>query len=275
VTFGNGWLGGAVQNTVDYNAGDGAVTINPNGANWNTGTIVLGAGITQSDVAFETDDSSGDLTLLFKNANGQFTGDSLTILGDFAPGSGGGYARIGQIEFADGSTISNVTGGLIFGATGPGQVVTPWANGETLTSGGFANTVLAGGSDAANYLVNPGDGDVTIANANGASQLEFGAGISDNQLWFTQSGNDLLVNVLGTQDQVDIQNWFSGGANAQLAEIVDDTANEVDAGLNQLIAAMATFDANNPAFNPETATLMPNDNNLQAAIAAAWHGAAA
>jgi hypothetical protein len=34
---------------------------------------------------------------------------------------------------------------------------------------------------------------------------------------------------------------------------------------------MATYSANNPGFNPATATQMPTDSNLQSAIAAAWH----
>jgi hypothetical protein len=34
---------------------------------------------------------------------------------------------------------------------------------------------------------------------------------------------------------------------------------------------MATYSANNPSFNPATASQMPNDPTLQAAIAAAWH----
>jgi hypothetical protein len=34
---------------------------------------------------------------------------------------------------------------------------------------------------------------------------------------------------------------------------------------------MATYSANNAGFNPATATQAPNDPNLQATIAAAWH----
>ena len=58
---------------------------------------------------------------------------------------------------------------------------------------------------------------------------------------------------------------------AQLSEIKSYDGLEIDSGLNQLVAAMAVFETNNSAFNPETAMQIPNDTNLQAAIAAAWH----
>jgi hypothetical protein len=34
---------------------------------------------------------------------------------------------------------------------------------------------------------------------------------------------------------------------------------------------MAAYAANNPSFNPATATMMPNDASLQNVLAAAWH----
>jgi hypothetical protein len=39
--------------------------------------------------------------------------------------------------------------------------------------------------------------------------------------------------------------------------------------LNQ---AMATFQANNPGFNPTVSAQAPDDPTVQAAIAANWHG---
>jgi len=100
-------------------------------------------------------------------------------------------------------------------------------------------------------------------------ELDFLPGISSNQLWFKQAGNDLLVQVMGGQDQVTVSNWFANGS-ARLQEIKAGGL-EVDSGLSQLVQAMATYSANNPAFNPATASQAPNDPALQTAIAAAWH----
>jgi hypothetical protein len=46
---------------------------------------------------------------------------------------------------------------------------------------------------------------------------------------------------------------------------------KLDSQIAQLVSAMASYSASNPGFNPATATQMPNDPNLQGAIAAAWH----
>jgi hypothetical protein len=46
---------------------------------------------------------------------------------------------------------------------------------------------------------------------------------------------------------------------------------EIDSQLDQLIAAMATFQVNNPGFNSITTTQTPNDTTLQGTIGTAWH----
>jgi hypothetical protein len=263
--FGNGTLQGTSgSNTFDYNFGDGNEYIAAYSIGNAGSDIVMGPGITASDVSLQRGGGGPNQDLIVNVAGS----------GAIQIGAELSQRPISEIDFSDGTSI-DLTGNLVFSADGAGQTVTPWTNGDTLTSGGFANSVLAGSGDAVDYLFGSGDGAMTVANSNATSQLDFGPGISDNQLWFTQSGNDLLINVIGSQDQVDVQSWFSGGQNAQLAEINDSGGNAIDSGLNQLIAAMATFDANNPGFNPETATQMPNDSNLQAAIAAAWHQQAA
>ena len=95
-------------------------------------------------------------------------------------------------------------------------------------------------------------------------------GITDESLWFTQSGSDLLIQGIGSSDQIKVDNWF-GTNGAALSEIKLSDGNMLDAQLNQLVSAMATFAVSNPSFNPATATQMPNDPSLQSTIAAAWH----
>ena len=45
----------------------------------------------------------------------------------------------------------------------------------------------------------------------------------------------------------------------------------LDGQLENLVSAMATYQAANTSFNPTTATAMPTDTTLQNAIAASWH----
>jgi hypothetical protein len=46
---------------------------------------------------------------------------------------------------------------------------------------------------------------------------------------------------------------------------------KLDSQVAQLVQAMATYAADNPSFNPVTATEAPKSSALQSAIAAAWH----
>ena len=93
VTFGNGSGGGSNSNLVTFAAGDGAVTINTNGG---TGSIAMAAGISQGDLALQSD-SAGDLTVFVGS-----TGDSLTIASDL----NGGQSTISQISFSDGTVVT-------------------------------------------------------------------------------------------------------------------------------------------------------------------------
>jgi hypothetical protein len=272
-----------------FGIGDGAVTI---AANDVSNRIVMGAGITASDVYFQSD-RAGDLTIGLLGADGTPDGDSIVMngaLSAYQAWNNGWYfqfaSKILGIQFADGSSLA-VTGSLTdtwWGSAGNTTLVgSGWAanqfeslaSGDTLVFGNGSGNGSYGGAASGQNIVDydVGDGAVTI-NPNGVGQygqLDFGSEISDSQLWFSQSGNDLLINILGTQDSVDIQNWFSSSSSDQLSEVVTADGYAVASGLNQLVAAMATFETDNPAFNPEMATQMPNDPAVQAALVATWH----
>lgn len=64
--------------------------------------------------------------------------------------------------------------------------------------------------------------------------------------------------------------WYSSNTS-QLQDIKVAGGWEVDSGVAQLVQAMATYSANNLAFNPASVSQAPSDTTLQNAIAAAWH----
>jgi hypothetical protein len=76
---------------------------------------------------------------------------------------------------------------------------------------------------------------------------------------------------MGTQDEAIIVDWYGADSSAQLQKVVTSTGLTLDTQVNQLVQAMATYSANNPGFDPTTATQAPTDPTLQNAIAAAWH----
>ena len=126
------------------------------------------------------------------------------------------------------------------------------------------------------YRVGTGMGNAVVNNlasdgvttANG--EVDF-SGINSTQLWFERVGNDLEIDVLGTNDHLTVSGWYSGNARAQVQSFNTADSLQLDTQLNQLVSAMATYSANNPGFNPEQASQMPTDPTLQSAVAAAWH----
>jgi hypothetical protein len=117
-----------------------------------------------------------------------------------------------------------------------------------------------------------GHADIILpASAASCNELDFTGAITDNELWFAQSGNNLQIDLMGTSTQVTLDNWFAGGTQP-LQEITASSL-KLDGQLSQLVQAMATYSAANPGFDPTSSshTSVPSDPGLQTAIAAAWH----
>ena len=147
--------------------------------------------------------------------------------------------------------------------------------GNDVLFGSSGNDVLTGNGGSDTYLFGHGGGQDRIANGTATStapsgELDFGAGVNSNQLWFQRNGNDLSISVMGSHDQITVAGWF-GGAGAQLAEIMTADGMKIDAGVSQLVQAMATYSSTHAGFDPATATQAPADAGLQNAIAAGWH----
>jgi Haemolysin-type calcium binding protein related domain len=96
------------------------------------------------------------------------------------------------------------------------------------------------------------------------------SGIVHDQLWFSQTGNDLTIDYIGSNDQITIDDWYLGDAY-ELDEVHASgqvlLANQVD----QLVAAMASFSAGEPTSLDDLTTQQQSD--LNTAIAAAWQAA--
>ena len=154
-----------------------------------------------------------------------------------------------------------------------------------INNGGSANLLEAAASGNDSFVNNGGAesyqfgatfGQDTINNGSGSTaqgEVDFLSGITESNLWFKQSGNDLLVDQLGTTNQIDIANWFgSNNAGAQVTGFhTSADGYNLDKQVALLVQAMATYSSANSGFNPTTATTMPNDPALQSTLATAWH----
>lgn len=139
-------------------------------------------------------------------------------------------------------------------------------------SGNAGNNTLMGGAGGDTYLAYRGMGqdrivenDATPANTD---VLSFGTAIASNQLWFSHTGNDLAISVIGTADKMTVQNWYLG--NQCHVEQIKTSDNKVllDTQVEALVQAMASFAP--PAMGQATLTVA-QQMALAPVIAANWH----
>ncbi|MBP6014326.1 MAG: AHH domain-containing protein [Alphaproteobacteria bacterium] len=149
-------------------------------------------------------------------SGGTFTGDAL---GDTFSG----------VENLRGSNLNDTLGGD--------------ANGNTL-EGGLGNDTVSGGTGSDTYKFDRGDGADALNNLDNSTsstdRLVFGASVAFDQLWFQQSGNDLIVAVIGTNDKVTLTNWFAATPD-RLDEFRTSTKALSVSNVQALVSAMAAF----------------------------------
>jgi len=251
----------AGTNTIEYAAGSGSLVVWPG-----SGTAVLdfGAGITENEVS--TTVNGSDLTININDGSsdsilvhGDLTDNAITGLGfsDGATAALGGQGQTIQYTWT-GTANSNMSG------ANSGENVFEFGAGSESATGG-------GGTGSNYYRVSSGTGQAVV-NANGSyNELDFEGGISDQQLWFAQSGNDLQIDLVGTSTDVTIKNWFA--ASSSLMQEITAGGLKIDSEVSQLVQAMATYSASTPGFDPTSSSVqtLPNDTSLRNAVAAAWH----
>ena len=230
-------LGGGGDDTYIFNPGDGQDTIYDYNVNtWNDGgsndVLQFGAGISASDLSVVEVNNNQDFRIQINGTN-----DQVTIRhGVDTPAN-----RIEHINFADGTSWSyndlvahvtagttslNVTidtaDGVLTGGAG-NDTLTGGAGNDTLT-GGPGNDYLAGGAGNDTYVFNLGDGRDTISEQGGGGfdTLKFGAGIaaSDISLTFGNNNKDIILKIIGTDDQVTLANSNDGNVNDRVDQVV-------------------------------------------------------
>ncbi|KDN15714.1 hypothetical protein BGI40_06925 [Snodgrassella communis] len=117
--------------------------------------------------------------------------------------------------------------------------------GEDVLEGGSGNDFLVGGSwQRDRYVFRAGHGSDEVfdqaANELQGDILDFVDYRSD-ELWLGQSGYDLIIGHVGSNDQVRLDNWFAGESFRQYQVHTADGMHYTAAQVQQLVGAMATF----------------------------------
>ncbi|MET3431692.1 Ca2+-binding RTX toxin-like protein, partial [Herbaspirillum seropedicae] len=116
---------------------------------------------------------------------------------------------------------------------------------DNLITGGKGNDTLAGQAGNDTYVFGKGDGrDLVVdqdATAGNVDTIKFSDAKQTN-LWFSQVGKDLQIDVLGSTDQVTVKDWYAGTSNRIERIKTADGKTMYDSDVDKLVQAMASFD---------------------------------
>ncbi|WP_137924497.1 calcium-binding protein [Cupriavidus sp. 2SB] len=142
--------------------------------------------------------------------------------------------------------------------------------GDFLTGGSGADTLTGGTGNDTYRFVRGSGADRVVENdstAGNADALSFDQNTSYDQVWFSQSGSDLVVGQIGTSDSMTIVGWFSSSANHVEKFVMSDGKQLLDSQVNSLVSAMAQFA---PPAPGQTTLSEEYQAALGATLAANW-----
>ena len=156
--------------------------------------------------------------------------------------------------------------------SGTGNINGTGNSGNNILTGNSNNNILTGGAGNDTYGFGVGAGADTIvendATAGNLDTVLLNGTTTANQLWFQQVKQDLVVSVIGTNDKLNIQNWYAGSQYHVEQFKTSDGKVLKDSQVSALVNAMATFTL--PAAGQ---TVLPQNyqTTLAPVIAANWH----
>ncbi|WP_343721857.1 calcium-binding protein [Herbaspirillum seropedicae] len=116
---------------------------------------------------------------------------------------------------------------------------------NNLLTGAKGNDTLTGQAGNDTYVFGKGDGrDLVVdqdATAGNIDTIKFSDARQTN-LWFSQVGKDLQIDVLGSTDQVTVKDWYAGADNRVERIKTADGKTLYDSDVDKLVQAMASFD---------------------------------
>lgn len=144
--------------------------------------------------------------------------------------------------------------------------------GSNRLKGGAGNDLLIGGGGYDHYVIGRGQGHDTLINGIGEAR---GALHIDNEsresLWFQRAGNDLRVQLLGSDTDITVQGWYDNSVSRldRIALGGSHTDYLLGTQVDQLVQAMAGFSGSHPGFDPKASGVI-SDASLLATLSSSW-----
>ena len=97
--------------------------------------------------------------------------------------------------------------------------------------------------------------------------MNFGAGVSERQIWFQRSGDNLKLSLIGTNDKLTLQNWYSNSTYRVRGFDLGNGKTLLENQVDNLVSAMAAF---SPPAAGQTSLPANYQATLDPVIAANW-----
>jgi len=231
-------------------------------------TVNLGGTATAPDASFSIASPTGIDTLKLKFSDGSLMSwkDVLAEATKPLPPANltlTGTAKADTLKGGAGNdTLTGLAGNDSLSGAAGNDSLDGGVGADTL-QGGAGNDTLVGATGNDTYLFAKGDGQDRIVDTDSTlfnSDVLKISGAATNQLWFKRTGNDLEIDILGTQDKAFVQDWFKGSANQVEKITAADSGKSLSVSkVNSLVSAMASFQ-----IDPSASSTLPS--NTPAAI---------
>ncbi|MCP4072787.1 MAG: hypothetical protein GY742_13780, partial [Hyphomicrobiales bacterium] len=186
--------------------------------------VKFGDTVTFSDVKFELGNSTADLRVTLIS-----TGDTLEIEGQNLKVGYFGFTwyDIEQFEFADGRILSKeevFTSMVASQATEFDDTIYGFYTDDILDGLG-GNDRIEGGSGADTYLFGYGSGNDTVSDisetfSDAIDRVQFGAGIAQGDVSFSNIGEDLVVTLISSGETLTLERYLGGNQYHHIEELV-------------------------------------------------------
>ncbi|TRO35078.1 HlyJ hemolysin-like protein [Pseudomonas sp. ALS1131] len=272
---------GGGQDVID-NSGGGADTLHFEGISFNQ--VASGLMKSGNDLVLNVSGGSDKVTIRNWFLGGDYVVDTITF-------ASGGQLTAAQLfgafglsnpdpigspvyqnlpdERVFGTVLAGRSGDQIILGSSDDDMIDGGAGNDTLR-GNAGNDYLIGGAGSDTYMFALGDGQDVINNLSNTPDTDTDVlsieGAVREDLWLSRVGNDLVIDLSGSEDSITIQDWYAN--SAQQLDVIRAGGSSLYANqVDSLVNAMAAFGA--PAGGELDLTAVQRDQ-LNTIIAANW-----
>lgn len=140
--------------------------------------------------------------------------------------------------------------------------------GGDIIYGNDGNDVLNGGEGNDTYYFKPGDGADTLIDNAGQDTVRILTVSDVSKLWFTKQDNDLVMNIIGSQDKMTVKDWYTATTN-HVEQFKLQASGQVltDTKVDALVTAMASL---TPPASGQTTLPTATQQALAPVLASSW-----